>query len=501
MRRWTATARPRASACPWAAGERILVGVGPRSDGESLVRAGKRLAAALHAEWIVVYVETPDLIRLPEAERNRRIAWLRLAETLGAETVTLGGPSAGAELVALRADAQRDAHPARRTEPQGLGALAAAIDRRPGAGARPRHRRHRRQDDRGDARSRKSPLLARSARLSDAPPSRQATLAAVRRGRAVGVAAATALAWVTTSVLNDPNVVMIYLLAIALVAWRFGRGPSVLASIASARGLQLLLRAAAVHFERRRRPVPDHLRGADCGRHPDRHADGKRAAAGARRRPSRAAHGAAVRDEPRTGGHARRRWTWRGLPCVTSARFSRHRSSCCCRTTHGALRMPRGEPEAGIAARRRPVGRAMGAGARAAGGTRHRHAARRGGALPAADAAAMRRARRARRAGGAAGESAPDPAARAGAPARHLCRPARAGARARPAGRAGAGGDGGRRDRVGAQQPAGGHLARHAHAAGGDRRRRQQPGASRTRGCRRTPDANSRRPSSTSRRR
>ncbi len=60
---------------PWAAGERVLVGIGPRSDGESLVRGGKRLALALHAQWIVVYVETPDLLRLPEAERNRRIAW------------------------------------------------------------------------------------------------------------------------------------------------------------------------------------------------------------------------------------------------------------------------------------------------------------------------------------------------------------------------------------------------------------------------------------------
>ncbi len=86
-------------AAPWAAGERILVGVGPTSDGESLVRAGKRLATALHAPWIVVYVETPNLIRLPEAERNRRIAWLKLAETLGAETITLGGPTVGAELL------------------------------------------------------------------------------------------------------------------------------------------------------------------------------------------------------------------------------------------------------------------------------------------------------------------------------------------------------------------------------------------------------------------
>ena len=35
------------------------------------IRTGKRMAAALHAEWIVVYVETPSLLRLPEAERDR----------------------------------------------------------------------------------------------------------------------------------------------------------------------------------------------------------------------------------------------------------------------------------------------------------------------------------------------------------------------------------------------------------------------------------------------
>src|SRR6185295_4806289 len=79
-------------------GDKVLVGIGPRSDGELLVRAGKRLAVALHAPWIVVYVETPGLIRLSEAERNQRIAWLRFAERLGAETVTLGGHNAGQEI-------------------------------------------------------------------------------------------------------------------------------------------------------------------------------------------------------------------------------------------------------------------------------------------------------------------------------------------------------------------------------------------------------------------
>ena len=44
-------------------------------------------------------METPDLIRLSQAERNRRIAILRLAASLGAEAITLGGSSAAAELL------------------------------------------------------------------------------------------------------------------------------------------------------------------------------------------------------------------------------------------------------------------------------------------------------------------------------------------------------------------------------------------------------------------
>ncbi|MBS0417422.1 MAG: sensor histidine kinase KdpD [Proteobacteria bacterium] len=81
------------------ANDRILVAIGPDSQAEQLVRAGKRMADALDASWFVVYVETPALLRLSEAERDRRIDLLRLAESLGAETVTLDGPSAAATLI------------------------------------------------------------------------------------------------------------------------------------------------------------------------------------------------------------------------------------------------------------------------------------------------------------------------------------------------------------------------------------------------------------------
>jgi two-component system sensor histidine kinase KdpD len=84
----------------WLAQDHLLVAIGPDRQAEQLVRAGKRLADALRATWSVVYVETPELLRLSEQQRNRRIDLLRLAESLGGETVTLDGPTAAATLIA-----------------------------------------------------------------------------------------------------------------------------------------------------------------------------------------------------------------------------------------------------------------------------------------------------------------------------------------------------------------------------------------------------------------
>ncbi len=87
------------SSRPWLARDRFLIAVAPDGQAEQLVRVGKRFADALDAEWLVVSVETPELLRLSERERNRRIDVLRLAESLGAETVTLDGRSAAEALI------------------------------------------------------------------------------------------------------------------------------------------------------------------------------------------------------------------------------------------------------------------------------------------------------------------------------------------------------------------------------------------------------------------
>ena len=83
---------------PWLARDRFLVAVALDDQADQLVRVGKRFADALDAEWIVVSVETPDMLRLGEHARNRRINILRLAESLGGQTVTLDGISASEAL-------------------------------------------------------------------------------------------------------------------------------------------------------------------------------------------------------------------------------------------------------------------------------------------------------------------------------------------------------------------------------------------------------------------
>ena len=53
------------------------------------------MAAGLRAPWVAVYVETTGDGRLPDADRERLDAHLRLAETLGGEVARLTGQRLG----------------------------------------------------------------------------------------------------------------------------------------------------------------------------------------------------------------------------------------------------------------------------------------------------------------------------------------------------------------------------------------------------------------------
>lgn len=83
----------------WPAAERILVCVGANPRSIRLIRAAKRMAAGLRADWIAVSVEAPAKVRPSETDLKQLAEHMRLAESLGAETVTLSGHRASEELL------------------------------------------------------------------------------------------------------------------------------------------------------------------------------------------------------------------------------------------------------------------------------------------------------------------------------------------------------------------------------------------------------------------
>src|SRR5262245_4489957 len=84
----------------WPVAERILVCVSPSPFAARVVRAARRMAVGLRAQWIVVNVETSAAARLAPADRDRVVQAFRLAEQLGAETVTLTGQDVATEVLA-----------------------------------------------------------------------------------------------------------------------------------------------------------------------------------------------------------------------------------------------------------------------------------------------------------------------------------------------------------------------------------------------------------------
>jgi len=91
--------RRHAIAGPWAAGERILVGLDGTCDHRGLVRRARRMADRLRAPWAVIHVETAKAARAGEKERGRVAEGLRLAQRLGAETLMLPGEDVAETLV------------------------------------------------------------------------------------------------------------------------------------------------------------------------------------------------------------------------------------------------------------------------------------------------------------------------------------------------------------------------------------------------------------------
>jgi len=82
----------RAIPGPWAAGEHLLVSIGPGPLSERLVRTARRQADRMGgALWTAIYVETPAHHRLSREGQEQLARTMELARKLGADTVTLFG--------------------------------------------------------------------------------------------------------------------------------------------------------------------------------------------------------------------------------------------------------------------------------------------------------------------------------------------------------------------------------------------------------------------------
>ena len=223
------------------ASDRVLVATGPDAQSEQLIRVGKRLADALDADWTVVYVETPALLKLSEVQRNRRIELMRLGESLGAETVTLDGPTAVEALLEYAATRHVTRLIVGSPKRHGWKTLVRASTATELA-------RRARGFDVITVAATESQTIEVSRRVTRTGQAVQP----VRWGRygwAVALSVVcTMLAFAMFSYLDIVNLVMVYLLGVTIAGLRLGRGPSVLTSVLSVGAFDYFFVPPRFHF-------------------------------------------------------------------------------------------------------------------------------------------------------------------------------------------------------------------------------------------------------------
>ena len=205
----------------WKTGGAILACVGPRAGCEHVVRSSARLAGQLGVDWHAIYVETPELQRLPDEKREATLLALKLANELGARTAVLSGGEVGAAVVEYAREhnlskiVMSRAHqtwPWRMSHLRRIASLAPDID----------------LVEIGEATHAATPRPS-------GQPATQAVSDSKRKWIAYSIAAASSL---LTALLATPllphldlaNIAMLFLLVVVLVAVRLGRGASVVAT-------------------------------------------------------------------------------------------------------------------------------------------------------------------------------------------------------------------------------------------------------------------------------
>ncbi len=208
----------------WKTEAGVLCCIGPGDGGEHIVRSAALLAQQLAVSWHAIYVETPALQRLANDRRERILSAVKLAEDLGATTAVVPGTGVAAAVVAharahnlskiVMGHNQASMWRPSGSLAQQLGRLAPDVDL----------------------------IEIGAATKADRAPRSSGRGASERMGRAtwkpigyvvalVACVAITAVAHPLGAVLDAPNIVMLFMLAVLGVALRYGRGPAALASV------------------------------------------------------------------------------------------------------------------------------------------------------------------------------------------------------------------------------------------------------------------------------
>jgi len=201
----------------WAASDRLAVCIGPDPSALRLIRAARRMAERLQAQWTAVFVEVPG--QVGETAREAVVRAFRLAEELGGETVTLSGASVADEILAWAQERNVTRLIVGKPLRQGLRArlrgslLDALVD---GSGS--------------------MDVFVITGEADDATPPepvRRPPPFAQYLWAAGVVAVATAVGLALRAVLSTTDIAMLYLLAAVVVGSRVRQRPALLASVLS----------------------------------------------------------------------------------------------------------------------------------------------------------------------------------------------------------------------------------------------------------------------------
>ncbi|MEO5333007.1 MAG: DUF4118 domain-containing protein [Magnetococcus sp. YQC-5] len=201
--------------------ERILVCVGPSFSSAHLIHTAHRLAEGLGTSWLAVTVDALDAYPMDAEDRHRQLAHMRLAESLGAITIRLTGKRVSLEIIRC----------ARKHEVTRILIGKPTLNR-----WRDRFRPslvHELVRNSGD-------IQIQFIAGQDLPPpaivvqpDKSATSWYGYVASLLAVVITTVLVMLGRQHLTPSDLVMLYLLPIMAIAFRFGKGPSLLASALS----------------------------------------------------------------------------------------------------------------------------------------------------------------------------------------------------------------------------------------------------------------------------